>query len=79
VLTDELQYVGTHEVDVEPFARHAFNLRTSNKLPSDRALPDTRHIRYKLYIQAGPGWQLPSIDNKRYFPTFPCVVALIGY
>jgi hypothetical protein len=24
-------------------------------------------------------WQLPSIDNKRYFPNFPCVVGLIGY
>jgi hypothetical protein len=24
-------------------------------------------------------WQLPSIDNKRYFPIFPCVVGLIGY
>jgi hypothetical protein len=23
--------------------------------------------------------QLPSIDNKRYFPIFPCVVGLIGY
>jgi hypothetical protein len=24
-------------------------------------------------------WQLPSIDNKRYFPIFSCVVGLIGY
>jgi hypothetical protein len=24
-------------------------------------------------------FQLPSIDNKRYFPIFPCVVGLIGY
>jgi hypothetical protein len=24
-------------------------------------------------------WQLPSIDNKRCFPIFPCVVGLIGY
>jgi hypothetical protein len=24
-------------------------------------------------------WQLPSIDNKRYFPIFLCVVGLIGY
>jgi hypothetical protein len=23
--------------------------------------------------------KLPSIDNKRYFPIFPCVVGLIGY
>jgi hypothetical protein len=27
-------------------------------------------------IESGP---LPSIDNKRYFPIFPCVVRLIGY
>jgi hypothetical protein len=34
-----------------------------------------------IYIQGEPDSirQLPSIDNKRYFPTFPCVVGLIGY
>jgi hypothetical protein len=26
-----------------------------------------------------PAALLPSIDNKRYFPIFPCVVGLIGY
>jgi hypothetical protein len=41
----------------------------------------------QLNVQVGPdsirqfliSWQLPSIDNKRYFPIFPCVVGLIGY
>jgi hypothetical protein len=49
VLINELQYIGTQEDD-DAFARHAFNLRSSNMLPSDRALPDTRHTRYELYI-----------------------------
>jgi hypothetical protein len=45
---------------------------------------------WSSYIQGGPDsirqfliinnqLQLPSIDNKRYFPIFPCVVGLIGY
>ncbi|XP_023710345.1 polypeptide N-acetylgalactosaminyltransferase 2 isoform X2 [Cryptotermes secundus] len=44
VLMNELQYVGT-ERDEDAFVRHAFNLSSSNLLPSDRALPDTRHTR----------------------------------
>ncbi|KDR14208.1 polypeptide N-acetylgalactosaminyltransferase 2-like [Zootermopsis nevadensis] len=46
ILVNELQYVGTApEDDEDVFARHAFNLRSSNELPSDRSLPDTRHAR----------------------------------
>ncbi|XP_071540172.1 polypeptide N-acetylgalactosaminyltransferase 14-like [Panulirus ornatus] len=38
---------GGHQRDKEhdPYARHAFNARVSNSLPSDRHLPDTRHPR----------------------------------
>ncbi|XP_068082133.1 polypeptide N-acetylgalactosaminyltransferase 16 [Anabrus simplex] len=31
--------------DTDPFSRHAFNVVVSNKLRSDRSIPDTRHHR----------------------------------
>jgi hypothetical protein len=36
-------------------------------------LLEIKYVYLKMVVQ------LPSIDNKRYFPIFPCVVGLIGY
>jgi hypothetical protein len=36
-------------------------------------------ILFIFLLNKPQGLVLPSIDNKRYFPIFPCVVGLIGY
>jgi hypothetical protein len=48
---------------------------TKGTFPFSRVLLDSLVINDKKL----PNWQLPSIDNKRYFPIFPCVVGMIGY
>jgi hypothetical protein len=40
-----VQYVGTEADGDDAFTRHAFNVSSSNTIPSDRRLPDTRHSR----------------------------------
>ena len=50
VLMNELQYVRYVDKDAEgddAFTRHAFNVSSSNRIASNRPLPDTRHSRYR--------------------------------
>lgn len=50
VLMNELQYVQYVGRDAEgddAFTRHAFNVSSSNRIASNRPLPDTRHSRYR--------------------------------
>jgi hypothetical protein len=40
-----VQYVGADAEDDDAFTRHAFNVSSSNTIPSYRRLPDSRHSR----------------------------------
>jgi hypothetical protein len=72
-------------LNLNGFAHHV--LKTSSLLISLQAMDGTTedlrglHFPSLRYLQAVPDSirQLPSIDNKRYFPIFACFVELIGY
>lgn len=58
---DEKAYVGASKVApaADPYQRHKFNQQESDALPSNRAVPDTRHPRCAAMGQLGENEQLP--------------------